>query len=138
MILIERMPKANVVLAGTLVFEKGKFMRDVFYKSLKFVGNSYNWTVDEDNFIRGSVLGGKNSFTKLSSSQPNSFNPITAIAYFLGCGYHTNNKKETLKAGTSIGLSNKESSGIYDACVGSQNRGNSQVVRGKIKSLLNL
>lgn len=66
-------------------------------------------------------------------------NPITAYAYQNTGAYFSNTKKETLKAATAAGLNREFAAQVYDAFTGrGSNRGNTQVLRGKIRDYLNV
>jgi hypothetical protein len=74
------------------------------------------------------------ALSKLPSSY--SFNPVTAVAYRHTGEVYGTNKRETLKAGKALGLTREFTSHVYNATAGVSNRGNTQVVRGKIRSAL--
>ena len=63
-------------------------------------------------------------------------NPVTAVAYKATGTVYGTNKRETLRAGKVLGLNREFTNHVYNATVGVSNRGNTQVVRGKIKSAL--
>lgn len=84
-----------------------------FYNKLSEVKGE-GWHVDSQNRIVNA--DGDNPLTALESAR--------------------NNKRETLKAGTRLGLSNRESTHIYNAAKGAENRGYTQIVRGKLKAAL--
>ena len=69
-----------------------------FYSQLSQVSNTYNWSVTNGNAIVGEGVRGK--------ARGVTFNPITAVAYRKGHGTFGSNKRETLKAGKALGLSN--------------------------------
>ena len=103
--------------------------RAEFYQTLNSLPKCYSWT-----------RNGK-SLTAVKSrgiSKGIVFNPVTAVAHRLGLGTFTNNKKSTLKAGTALGLPREFTSHIYDATQGLTNRGNTQVVRGRLLSQIGL
>lgn len=104
--------------------------RSDFYKALSSVKNSYEWQIDGDNNIVATKSRGKN--------RGSLFNPITAVATLKGYIANGNNKRETLKAGTALGLPRSFTEHVYDATVSVSNRGNAQVVRGKIRSALEI
>lgn len=66
-------------------------------------------------------------------------NPITAYAYQRTGRVYSDTKKDTLKAATAAGLDRQFAAQVYDAFKGrGSNRGNTQVLRGKIRSYLNV
>ena len=65
-----------------------------------------------------------------------SFNPVTVLAYRQTGEVYGTNKRETLKAGRVLGLTREFTTHVYNATAGVSNRGNTQVVRGKIRSAL--
>jgi hypothetical protein len=93
-----------------------------FYQSLGRLKKSFKWEVTEDNKIVGTLNG-------------NVYNPITAVAFTYGHKPVRNNKKETLKAARATGFGNIAEQ-VYEAYSASNNRGNTQVVRGKIREAL--
>ena len=64
------------------------------------------------------------------------FNPVTAVAYRSTGEVYGTNKRETLKAGKALGLTREFTNHVYNATTSVSNRGNTQVVRGKIRSAL--
>lgn len=99
--------------------------RSDFYEALESISNQYNWNIDGNQIVgqgrtRGSV-----------------YNPVTALARSMRV-YSANgsNKRETLKAGTAMGLPREFTEQVYNATIGSSNRGNAQVVRGRIRRAL--
>jgi len=98
---------------------------------LREVSNqTYRWE-SKDGKVVGTVLRGYN--------RGQSVNPITALAYRETGQEYRNTKKETLKAGTALGLSSSFVAQVYDAVTGiGSHRGNTQVLRGRIKNYLNV
>lgn len=101
-----------------------------FYQNLSELPSTYQWQVGNDNRITAVATRGK--------AKGQSFNPVTALAYRMTGNVFGNNKKETLKAATAIGLKNTFTNQVYDATIGVSNRGFSQVVRGRIRSALEI
>ena len=73
--------------------------------------------------------------TNRGSAKGVTFNPLTAVRIELREKFFTN-KRETLKAGKALGLTREFTNHVYNATTGVSNRGNTQVVRGKIRSAL--
>jgi hypothetical protein len=66
-------------------------------------------------------------------------NPITALAYRETGATYRNTKKETLKAGTALGLNASFVEQVYDAVSGlGSHRGYTQILRGQIRNYLNV
>lgn len=93
-----------------------------FYQALTRLPGTFKFSID-DNKIVG-----------LHKTTP--VNPITALAYSKTGTLYGTNKRETLRAGKALGLTTDFTNHVYNAATGVSNRGNSQVVRGKIKSAL--
>jgi len=98
-----------------------------FYSSLQSLPSTYTFGV-EGNSILGTTSRG--------SAKGVSFNPVTAVAYRQTGQVYGTNKRETQKAGRALGLTRDFTNHAYAATTGSSNRGNTQVVRGKIRSAL--
>tara|TARA_R100001163_G_C5047010_1_gene184216 strand:+ start:690 stop:1010 length:321 start_codon:yes stop_codon:yes gene_type:complete len=101
-----------------------------FYDSLSTVSATYNWEVAQNKTISAVGTRGKAKGVKL--------NPITAVAYRKGLGTYGSNKRDTLKAGKDLGLTKTFTENVYQATTNYSNRGNSQVVRGRILSALEI
>ena len=99
-----------------------------FYCALSDLPRTYNFAVD------GNTITGTN--TGRGTAGGESMNPVTAVAYLVTGQVYGTNKRETLKAGKALGLSRQFTSHAYDAITSGSNRGNTQVVRGKIPSAL--
>ena len=99
-----------------------------FYSTLSSLPKSYHFGVSEDKTITGT--------TNRGSAKGVAFNPLTAVAYRTTGEVFGTNKRETLKAGKALGLTREFTNHVYNATTGVSNRGNTQVVRGKIRSAL--
>ena len=98
-----------------------------FYTALSKLPSSYSFDVD-GRTITGEVTRG--------AAIGSTINPVTAVAYRHTGEVYGTNKRETLKAGKALGLTREFTSHVYNATAGVSNRGNTQVVRGKIRSAL--
>ena len=98
-----------------------------FYSTLSALPKSYHFGV-EDKRITGT--------TNRGSARGVTFNPVTVVAYRTTGEVYGTNKRETLKAGKALGLTREFTNHVYNATTGVSNRGNTQVVRGKIRSAL--
>lgn len=95
-----------------------------FYSRLSTL-TGVKWTINEDNAIVGT--------NKKTGEQ---LNPVTALASFRGVGSFAPTKRDTLKAGAALGLPREFVEHAINATNSANNRGNAQVVRGKIRSAL--
>lgn len=98
-----------------------------FYSTLASLPKSYSFGV-VDNTIVGS--------TNRGAGRGVTFNPVTAVAFRQTGEVFGTNKRDTLKAGKALGLTREFTNHVYNATTGVSNRGNAQVVRGKIRSAL--
>lgn len=96
-----------------------------FYSALTRLPNSYFSTEGE---LTGSIAGGQ--------YRGETVNPVTAVAYKATGTVYGTNKRETLRAGKDLGLNRHFTETVYNAITSVSNRGNTQVVRGKIRSAL--
>lgn len=99
-----------------------------FYCKLSRLPSTYDFSVN------GNTITGVN--TGRGEARGESFNPVTAVAHRVTGEVYGTNKRETLRAGRAIGLTSQFTSHVYNATTGMSNRGNTQVVRGKIRSAL--
>lgn len=104
--------------------------RNTFFQTLCNLNpaRGYVFDIEDNNNIVGQITRGPNKGQRV--------NPVTALAYSQTGAVYGTNKRETQKAGRSLGLSSDFVDQLYAASVGSSNRGNTQVVRGKIRSAL--
>jgi hypothetical protein len=98
-----------------------------FYITLASLPASYNFGVENNSIVGTTNRGAARGVT---------FNPLTAVAYRLTGEVFGTNKRETQKAGKVLGLTREFTNHVYDATTSVSNRGNAQVVRGKIKNAL--
>lgn len=99
-----------------------------FYTTLASLPQSYHFGVDTTNTITGT--------TNRGSGRGLTFNPVTVVAFRETGEVYGTNKRETLKAGRALGLTRQFTETVYNATTGGSNRGNTQVVRGKVRSAL--
>ena len=99
-----------------------------FYQQLSKLPTSYSWDISTNQTIIGTGKRGK--------AKGLTFNPITAVAFANGFGTYLTNKRETMTAGRTLGLPKTFTENVYQATTNYSNRGHSQVVRGKIRSVL--
>ena len=101
--------------------------RTKFFEKLENISRSYHWDVDGNKVIAKIQSGFNRGFT---------LNPITAIAHKSGLGFFNNTRDETEDAARLLGISRRLARNIYSATIGTYNHGDTQVVRGKIRSAL--
>jgi hypothetical protein len=87
--------------------------------------SSFKWTTG--GRITGTIRG-----------QSTTFNPLTALARSKGHGTFRDTKRTTIQAGRKLGYSAAFSEQVYNACVGTTNRGYTQILRGKIGRAIGL
>lgn len=98
-----------------------------FLDRLYNISQSYRWSVDNKKVSATIQSGPFRGFT---------LNPITALAHKSGFGFIDNTREGTEFAASLLGLSRDSARSIYSAVIGSFNHGNTQVVRGRIRSTL--
>lgn len=96
-----------------------------FYTALTKLPKSY---FNTEGTLTGEITGGQ--------YRGEIVNPVTAVAYKATGTVYGTNKRETLRAGRALGLNTDFVNHVYNATAGVSNRGNTQVVRGKIRSAL--
>lgn len=101
-----------------------------FYDKLSKTSATYNWQVSNKKSITATGKRGK--------VKGESLNPVTAVAYKQGKGVFASNKRGTQQAGKALGLTKTFTENLYQATTNKSNRGHSQVVRGKIRSALEI
>ena len=100
-----------------------------FYDALNKLPRTYNFDIAKNNSITG--VGQRQIKGK-------EFNPVTAVAHRETGAVFGTNKRETQRAGKALGLPSSATNTIYNAVTSGSNRGNTQVVRGKIRSALEI
>lgn len=99
-----------------------------FYDRLDNIAFSYHWNVDNNNKVIATIQSGPaKGFT---------LNPITALAHKSGLGFFRNTREDTEFAASLLGFPRKFTRHVYSAILGTYNRGNTQVVRGRIRNAL--
>ena len=101
-----------------------------FYTRLAQTSSTYSWEVSSSQTVTATGKRGKAKGVTL--------NPVTAVAYKQGKGVYASNKRGTQQAGKALGLTKTFTNSLYQAATNQSNRGNSQVVRGKIRSALEI
>lgn len=101
--------------------------RSEFLTRLENVANSYHWDIDNGKVVAKIQSGRNRGFT---------LNPITALAHKSGLGFFDNTRDETEFAARLLGISRNFARNVYSATLGTYNHGDTQVVRGKIRSAL--
>lgn len=91
------------------------------------VADSYHWNV-YDKKVVATLRSGPNRGRTL--------NPVTALAHKAGFGVFDNTRDGTEYAASLLGIPRNTARAIYSATLGTYNRGNTQVLRGKIRSAL--
>ncbi len=91
------------------------------------VADSYHWDVENKRVV-AKIKSGPNRGCTL--------NPVTALAHKSGLGLFDNTREGTESAASVLGISRTTARHLYSATLGTYNRGNTQVLRGKIRSAL--
>lgn len=99
---------------------------DIFNR-LYNISESYHWDV-QDKRVVATIKSGPHKGHVL--------NPITALAHKSGLGLFENTRDDTVCAANLMGIPRQTARTIYSATIGTHNRGNTQVLRGKIRSAL--
>lgn len=98
-----------------------------FFNRLYNIAYSYDWTIDNKK-VTATIHSGPN--------KGHTLNPITALAHKSGYGIYEDTREGTEQAASVLGISRNFARSVYSAILGTKNTGNSQVVRGKIRSAL--
>lgn len=101
--------------------------RSEFFSRLQNVANSYRWNIDDNKVTAKIQSGDFKGFT---------LNPITALAHKSGYGFFENTRDDTEFAARLLGISRNFARNIYSATLATYNYGDTQVVRGRIRSAL--
>ena len=104
--------------------------RSEFYNQLSETSSSYSWEVSSSQSLTATGARGKPKGV--------THNPVTAVADRQGKGIYASNKRGTQQAGKALGLPNSFGNSVYQASTNHSNRGNGQVVRGRIRSALEI
>lgn len=98
-----------------------------FFDRLHNVSNSYRWDVSNKKVV-----------AKIQSGDARGFelNPLTALAHKSGFGFIENTREGAEFAASLLGIPRHVARNVYSATIGTFNRGNTQVLRGKIRSAL--
>tara|TARA_B100000519_G_scaffold39318_1_gene28999 strand:+ start:121 stop:441 length:321 start_codon:yes stop_codon:yes gene_type:complete len=100
-----------------------------FLLELQKTKKSYKWHV-AGNKIRGVARNGKD--------RGELFDPVTAVTRYTGNGTYEVTQRGRKRAGRSAGLSTTLTNTVMNASDAKYNRGGSQVLRGRIKQILEL
>lgn len=98
-----------------------------FFNRLSNIAESYHWSLDNNKVIAKIQSGSFRGFK---------LNPITALAHKSGFGFFDDTRDDTEFAARLLGIPRSLARKIYSATLGTYNTGNTQVVRGKIRSAL--
>ena len=99
-----------------------------FFDRLYNVSNSYHWHLDDNNKVVATIQSGPN--------RGHTLNPVTALAHKSGFGFFDDTRDGTEYAASLLGIPRRVARTIYSATLGTYNRCNTQVMRGKIRSAL--
>lgn len=103
--------------------------RSEFFNKLENVANAYHWDVANNKVVATIQSGDFRGFR---------LNPITALAHKAGFGFFQDTRDDTEFAARLLGISRRFARHVYSATLGTYNHGDTQVVRGKIRSALEI
>ena len=98
-----------------------------FLVALSQTTSAYKWTVDNKKIV-GTAKNGKTRGKK--------FDPVTAVCRSVGRGTYASTCSGKKKAATKIGLTTTLAENVSSATQAKANRGNYQVLRGKMRQVL--
>ena len=98
-----------------------------FFDRLSNIATAYHWDIN-NNRLSATIQSGHYKGVTL--------NPITALAHKSGFGLFNNNREDTEFAARLLGISRSAARNVYSATLATHNRGNTQVLRGRIRSAL--
>lgn len=107
--------------------EKIEMKYNELFDKLSNLAGAYHWDINHNRVIATIQSGYYKGFT---------LNPITALAHKSGFGFFNNNREDTEFAARLLGIPRSIARNVYSATLGTYNRGNTQVVRGRIRSAL--
>ena len=100
-----------------------------FLIALSQTKNAYRWTTEGKSIV-GVAKNGKTKGKK--------FDPLTAVCRYAGKGTNPSTKRGSTKAGKQLGITTTLACNLTSATKALSNRGNAQVLRGKLKQALGL
>lgn len=101
-----------------------------FYNELQQLPRSFQWNVAD-----GQIVGQRTTGVGSGST----LNPVTALAAYKLKQSYGSTKRDMNRAGRELGLSRDFVDHVYNACViNSNNRGFTQIVRGKLRAALDV
>lgn len=100
-----------------------------FLLALQKTQKSYKWQ------LRGKKIRG---VARNGNDKGELFDPVTAVSRYTGNGTYEVTQRGRTRAGKSTGLSTTLTHNVIHAADAKTNRGNSQVLRGRIKQILEL
>ena len=106
-----------------------KMSETQFLLALQKTKKSYKWQL-RGNKIRGVARNG--------NDKGELFDPVTAVSRYTGNGTYEVTQRGRKRAGKSTGLSSTLTNTVMHASDAKYNRGGSQVLRGRIKQVLDL
>ena len=100
-----------------------------FLIALSQTTSAYKWGV-EGKTIVGTARNGKTRGKK--------FDPVTAVCRSTGKGTYSSTCKGKKQAASKLGLTNTFTTNVSSATTAKSNRGNYQVLRGKMRQVLDV
>ena len=99
-----------------------------FILALSRTTKAYNWSVDRKNNIVGVARTG--------DDRGRAFSPLTALCRFTRNGTYRDTKRGQRSAAENLSVSTTLATNVVNASKASSNRGNYQVLRGRMKQAL--
>jgi hypothetical protein len=99
-----------------------------FILVLEKTTKAYNWAVDGKNHLLGVARNG--------ADRGRTFSPLTAVCRFTGNGTFRDTKRGQKSAARNLSVSTTLADNVVNAGKAASNRGNYQVLRGRMKQAL--
>ena len=106
---------------------KSRMTETQFLLALQKTKKSYKWQL-RGNKIRGVARNG--------NDRGELFDPVTAVSRYIGKGTYEVTQRGRKRAGKSTGLSTTLTNTVVNAADATYNHGGSQVLRGRIRQVL--
>jgi phage terminase large subunit-like protein len=100
-----------------------------FLVALSQTTTAYKWTVDNKQIV-GTAKNGKTRGKK--------FDPVTAVCRSVGKGTYASTCRGKKQAASKIGLTDTLAKNVSSATQAKSNRGNYQVLRGRMRQVLDV
>ena len=99
--------------------------QQTFLEALSQTTKAYSWSYDHNRIV---------GVARNGTARGQRFNPITAVARTMRLGTFANTKRGTVQAARALG----RTTGTVNSVLSTSNRGNAQVVRGRLLESLGI